>query len=304
MKSANYRRLDGVRKTLHLHTGSLAVLTFTAVLFPSVASARFPSRGKQARASSGRHATEARASRVSEERNGSMPTRDGLRLRLVVDQGGVTIRTVHPASADPQVAYKVRIDTDAHTPNAKELLRQYVLSVRSTPVGVQIAGEMPRKSSRDGSTGSGSDLPRISVAFEVSVPFDYGLDVQTRAGDIETEDINGSVSLVTYGGNISAGRIGVTGAQALETSEAMRSCAAVAGTSALEISAGNRKSKPAAEIFPSSKPAEALVSPPPADKLTSERLRGRFVHTQAAEASASCTLPARSKSRPVTEVFA
>src|SRR5512137_954817 len=107
MKSANHRRLK-VPKALHWQTSSLAVLAFAAVLFPAEASAKFPSRSKQARASSGRHATEARASRVSEERNGSMPTRNGLRLRLVVDQGTVNIRTVHLASGDPEVSYKVR----------------------------------------------------------------------------------------------------------------------------------------------------------------------------------------------------
>src|SRR5947209_10410921 len=77
---------------------------------------------------------------------------------------------------------------------------------------------MPKEAVRDGAArNAGADSPRISVAFEVSVPFQYSLDVQTRAGDIETDDINGSVSLLTYGGNISAGHIGVSGTRTVSS---------------------------------------------------------------------------------------
>jgi len=276
MKNSIHSRFGKTFGAMRRHAEMLAALALAAALFCPQASAKFPPRAKQARSSpSGQREQAARTPRISEERGDVMPTHEGLRLRLMADQGNVNILTVRPGAGKVQVSYRVRIETDARTPHAKELLRRYVLSVRSTSSGVQIAGEMPKEALRDGAaSNAGADSPRISVAFEVSVPFHYGLDVQTRAGDIETDDINGSVSLLTYGGNISAGRIGVSGTRTVwtwpgifalsrreatsapGTSAATRSCGAAAGTSAPETSPARRKSKPAAEIFPCSRPAE------------------------------------------------
>ncbi|HYL10207.1 MAG TPA: TonB family protein [Candidatus Acidoferrales bacterium] len=211
MKNLLHHGLAETLRLLCFHAEAAAALAVAAVLLSPGASAKFPPRAGQ-----GRHAGAARIPRVSEERDGTMPTREGLRLRLVADQGNVSIRTVHPPAGKAQVSYKVRIETEARTPKAKELLRQYVLSVRSTSAGVFLTGEMPKAALRDGRmSNAGADSPRIAVAFEVSVPFNYSLDVQTHAGDIATDDINGSVSLLTYGGNIAAGRIGVTGARTI-----------------------------------------------------------------------------------------
>src|SRR3989449_1064211 len=210
MKNSIHSRFGKTLGAMRRHAEMLAALALAAALFCPEASAKFPPRAKQARSSpSGQREQAARTPRISEERADVMPTREGLRLRLMADQGNVNILTVRPGAGKVQVSYKVRIETDARTPHAKELLRRYVLSVRSTPSGVQIAGEMPKEALRDGAaSNAGADSPRISVAFEVSVPFQYNLDVQTRAGDIETDDINGSVSLLTYGGNISVQQAG------------------------------------------------------------------------------------------------
>src|SRR6266581_8446448 len=209
MKNSIHGRFGKTLGAMRRHAEMLAALALAAALFCPEASAKFPPRAKQARSSpSGQREQAARTPRISEERADVMPTREGLRLRLMADQGNVNILTVRPGAGKVQVSYRVRIETDARTPRAKELLRRYVLSVRSTSSGVQIAGEMPKEALRDGAaSNAGADSPRISVAFEVSVPFQYSLDVQTRAGDIETDDINGSVSLLTYGGNIPAGHI-------------------------------------------------------------------------------------------------
>ena len=49
------------------------------------------------------------------------------------------------------------------------------------------------------------------MQFEVSVPATYSLDVNTGVGDIVTQDIGGTASLITQGGNIRTGRIGYIG---------------------------------------------------------------------------------------------
>ncbi|MBI3668996.1 MAG: TonB family protein [Acidobacteria bacterium] len=132
--------------------------------------------------------------RLAEEKTGSVPTREGLRLRLVADFGNVRILTTNSI----QVSYKVRIETDARAPDAQSLLKRYVFTARSSPAGVQLTGESP----------SHDTASRLTVSFEVQVPRRYNLDVLTQGGNIETQDIDGRVSLVTHGGNITAGRIG------------------------------------------------------------------------------------------------
>jgi len=138
--------------------------------------------------------TTAEGPRLAEEKSGTLPTREGLRLRLVADLGDVRILTQNLE----QVTYKVRIEVDAREPGAGDVLKRYSLTARNTPLGVQLTGEVPAH-----------DFPgRFWINFEVSVPRNYNLDVLTQAGNIETSDIDGRVTLVTYGGNITAGRIG------------------------------------------------------------------------------------------------
>ncbi len=132
--------------------------------------------------------------RIAEEKTRTLSTREGLRLRLVTDLGDVRILT----QKTEQVSYRVRIETDSRDPDAKSLLRQYALAARSNPTGVQLTGQMPSRPFHG----------RVWVRFEVSVPRNYTLDVLTQAGNIETQDVDGRVSLVTWGGNITAGRLG------------------------------------------------------------------------------------------------
>jgi TonB family protein len=153
-----------------------------------------PAAGRRSRASK-QPGGEGR--RVVEEKTGTVPTRDGLRLRLVADLGNVRILTTQSG----QVSYRVRVETDARDPEAQSLVKQYQVTARSSPAGVQLTGEVP----------SPDAASRLIVNIEVNVPRKYSLDVLTQGGNIETQDIEGHVSLVTSGGNITAGRIGSEG---------------------------------------------------------------------------------------------
>ena len=132
--------------------------------------------------------------RISEVKAGVMATKDGLRLRLVTDIGNVRIHVKEPG----QVSYTVRIEADSRTPDARALVQQFVVTSRSLPAGVSLTGQVPWKEFHE----------RLWVDFDVNVPRNYELEVQTGAGNIQAEDIDGRVSLVTAGGNISAGRVG------------------------------------------------------------------------------------------------
>src|ERR1700688_1726812 len=142
-----------------------------------------------------------------DQRTGVLETQDGLTLKLSADLGSVHIITLE-AGAAPAVRYTVRIETDARAPQAQALLDKYVLRAKVTGAGVEIEGALPPQAARAAASGA-----QFWVQFEIAVPAGYSLDVNTEAGDIETQDVGGMATLITQGGNIRTGRIGVSGLQ-------------------------------------------------------------------------------------------
>ncbi|HEX3543676.1 MAG TPA: energy transducer TonB [Candidatus Acidoferrum sp.] len=142
-----------------------------------------------------------------DQRTGALETQDGLTLRLNADLGSVHIVPLE-AGAAPVLRYTVRIETDARAAQAQALLEKYVLRAKATGAGVEIEGALPPQAARAAASGA-----QFWVQFEIAVPAGYSLDVNTEAGDIETQDIGGTATLITQGGNIRTGRIGVGGMQ-------------------------------------------------------------------------------------------
>ena len=142
-----------------------------------------------------------------DQRTGILETQDGLMLRLSADLGSVRVVTLE-AGAAPAVRYTVHIETDARAPQAQALLDKYVLRAKAIPAGVEIEGALPSQAARAAASSA-----QFWVQFEIAVPAGYSLDVNTEAGDIETQDIGGTATLITQGGNIRTGRIGVGGLQ-------------------------------------------------------------------------------------------
>lgn len=190
--------------TTRIPSRIFAWLAAAALILPA-AWAQEPAPAPARRAARAPQAAAAEVPRLTEQRNGTLPTRDGQRLRLTTDLGNVHILT----GATGQVTYTVRIETDSREPDAERLLKQYSLSVRGTPVGVVMTGQAPSHEFRG----------RLWINYEVSVPREYNVDVVTQAGNLEIQDLDGRATLITSGGNITAGRLGgkqVAGAR-LET---------------------------------------------------------------------------------------
>ncbi len=141
--------------------------------------------------------------RVSADRNGFLPTKDGLTLRLTTDLGSVRIVALEPGAA-PAVRYAVHIETDARSPLAERMLDRYSLTAKATSEGVEINGTLPPQLAHSSAAGV-----QFWVQFEVAVPPGFNVEVKSGAGDIETQDIGGTANLLTQGGNIRTGRIGV-----------------------------------------------------------------------------------------------
>jgi TonB family protein len=142
--------------------------------------------------------------RTSAERSGAFETKDGLSLHLTADLGSVRIIPLE-AGAAPAVRYSVHIETDARSNVAQSLLDKYTLHAKATDVGVEITGSLPPQIARNAAPGA-----QFWVQFEITVPRDYNIDVKTEAGDVETQDIGGTATLLTQGGNIRTGRIGIS----------------------------------------------------------------------------------------------
>lgn len=141
--------------------------------------------------------------RATVDRSGVLNTRDGLTLKVVADEGSIRIVPLDRGAA-PVVRYSVHIETDLRGNQAQQILDRYSLTARSSASGVEIVGALPPQPQHGG---------QFSVHFEIAVPANYNLDINTEVGDIETLDIGGTASLVTQGGNIYAQRIGRMGLQ-------------------------------------------------------------------------------------------
>src|SRR5271156_2831207 len=132
--------------------------------------------------------------RIRAELTGSVAARDGQRLHLVTDLGNIIIKTQNSGKID----YKVRLEADASQKDAKQLLKNYIVTANAPPEGLYFRGQSL------GRHASG----RLWVTVEVNVPRNFNLDVQTGGGNIETEDIIGFATLATSGGNIVMGNVG------------------------------------------------------------------------------------------------
>lgn len=168
--------------------------------FPPVASAGAPAPEWPNGAA---RSAEPGGARTTADRTGVLQTRDGLTLRLTTDLATVKIVALEPGASNV-VRYSVHLETDARPVLAQKILDKYVLAAKATAAGVEITGNLPSQAQH-------SDGAQYWVQFEVAVPANYSVDVNTGAGDISAGDIGGTASLVTQGGNIRAGRIGTSG---------------------------------------------------------------------------------------------
>jgi TonB family protein len=129
-------------------------------------------------------------------------------LHLNADIGNIRIQTL-PAGPPAVVRYSVHIETDATGAIGQKLLDSYTLTTRETVDGVFLSGAVPTGAIAIAERRFPTHNFQFYVQFVVTVPATFNLDVTTALGDIETADIGGRVCLITQGGNITAGRIGM-----------------------------------------------------------------------------------------------
>ncbi|MGA7916057.1 MAG: hypothetical protein WCA00_12535 [Candidatus Acidiferrales bacterium] len=168
-----------------LLAGVTAAFIAALLLSPRQASADGPEKTQRVNTST---------ARLRSALTGTVATHDGQRLHLVTDLGNIIIKTQNSGKID----YTVLLEADASQKDAKQLLKSFLVSAHATPDGVYFRGQSLERRA----TG------RLWVTVELIIPKNYNVDVMTGGGNIETEDVNGSVTLATAGGNIVAGNIG------------------------------------------------------------------------------------------------
>ncbi len=134
--------------------------------------------------------------------------------------------TVDAVSAD----IEIRNVPDTVTVNVKGMREEYRkwLEIRRTADGVLVRFD-PEKNTR----------MRDSLVFEIGVPAEYNLDIETSGGDILVADgIRGNVSLESSGGDIEC-RAKIVGLLSCETSGGDIDVSDVEGNSSLSTSGGD-----------------------------------------------------------------
>ncbi len=130
--------------------------------------------------------------RLKSDLRGEIPTQDGRRIHLVLDLGNIVIHTQNSGKVD----YTVHLEADASQKDAKELLKSFFITARETAEGVYFRGQTSRQSSG-----------RLWVTVTVNVPKSYSLELSTGGGNIDSDDVDGTETVLTSGGNIKAGSV-------------------------------------------------------------------------------------------------
>ncbi len=147
---------------------------------------------------------------ASVDRSGELRVTNGMTLHVTADLGNVRIQTL-PQGAPPVVRYTVHLETDAPLPEGQKLLDYYSLTTRETVESVFLSGTLPNLNQLAATRRTRYRNAQFYVQMIVTVPATFSLDISTGIGDIEAADINGRVVLLTEGGNITAGSIGMVG---------------------------------------------------------------------------------------------
>jgi hypothetical protein len=138
--------------------------------------------------------------RAATERTAEIPVAEARTFALTTDLGSVSIIPQPTASV---IRYTVHLETDAQSDLAKVLFDRYTVTTRNNGSTVSLNGLLPTVRSQSGRNA------QFYVQYTVYVPASLSVEVHTGAGDIQTGDIGGHALLVTDGGNVTTGRVGM-----------------------------------------------------------------------------------------------
>lgn len=122
----------------------------------------------------------------------------GQLFSLRADLGSVEVTSW--SQNEVKVTVIKRADTNSKN-RAKDIFEDLDLSFDQDEVGVRVVARY------HGPKGWWGDGRRLKLHFEVTMPREFNVDVQTGGGSIQVTDLNGKVELLTAGGAIAADKI-------------------------------------------------------------------------------------------------
>lgn len=127
----------------------------------------------------------------------SVGTQPGRTLHLRSDLGAIHVQTGGKDNVvEGRLVAKVYSRSQQR---AMEQFRGITLQAIVVSDGVRVEGEVE--------DSDGHDYDRLSIVYEITVPSRYSLDIETMAGAIEMNDVDGTVKAVTAAGHIEAENI-------------------------------------------------------------------------------------------------
>lgn len=129
----------------------------------------------------------------------TFPVSPGGQLRAATQGGDITIHTADTPEVRVIARQTIKADTDAQ---ADELLRRLTLTLE--PQGDTIVAEARYDTAGTGWIRRGN---AVTVAFEITVPRHFNLELTTSGGDIAVADIEGRVRARTSGGDLTFARV-------------------------------------------------------------------------------------------------
>jgi len=125
----------------------------------------------------------------------SQPVRDGGRLVLRTEFGFVTARTGQSNRLDCQVRLAAYTED---LKQAKAYLRSFEVNRSSREGIVYVSGKSPRGQRH---------RPELRAQFDIVVPPRFNLDLETQAGDVGVDRLEGQLRVSTGGGDIRTGDV-------------------------------------------------------------------------------------------------
>ena len=153
-------------------------------------------------------------------------------LRIDASFGNIEVSTSSGNNVDVKVIREVR---GRYQDDAQQILSDHQVSVLQSGNDIVVTTEVS-DAVRDRWNDEYRNTP-LRVSFEIMVPRDYNVDLETSGGNIEVDDLNGDLRSETAGGNLGFGNI--SGTVWAHTAGGNITLEGSSGTADLSTSGGN-----------------------------------------------------------------
>lgn len=127
----------------------------------------------------------------------SFEVRPGQTLTLDADLGSIDVRG---SSGDEVRVTVIKGANDVSRGDAEALFERYDVDFRETGIGIEVRGRYDR--------GSWWRRNPLQVRYEISVPQNFNVDLETAGGSIHLAGIDGEARIETSGGSLTVENVG------------------------------------------------------------------------------------------------